>query len=785
MPWENVSNFFAVQASEFHPQRIYRAKTRGRFDSSDQLKFVDIGLMPLVEGEIGEAIGRLVERTVRQMRDDINLPQVTPAFGKWLFQCVFWLIAGKILKDKDVPRFRNAELSDPLDVFRLVSRHYDAVPIPIPIEGGLDALRRAAATIKDFSPLNNITTESLAYVYENTLVSRTTRAKLGTHSTPAWLVDYVLWRMTPWIEQIDPHLRHVFEPASGHSAFLVAALRTLRELHPGDMNEAERMRYMRKRIHGIEIDDFAREIGRLSLTLADIPNPDNWDLREGDMLKGRALTELAGSANVLLANPPFESISAAEGAAYRQSNVKLTYKNKTAEVLCRCFHAMPRDGVFGVVVPQSILINKSAKQIRNDLLWGFEISEICLFPDKVFQFSDVESALLIGQKRKPTTSSLVRYRRVRERGMEAFRLRSEATFEKLTVQSSFLFRTDYVLRVPELEDIWGALAQLPHLGSVADIGRGLEYKPDGECPAGELTISDERFNKAVRGFDVLDGELEVQIHGLPALRWISISKRVLRRRGTGAVTGKPQVLWNAAPVNRGPWRLKALIDRKGRAITGQFLSVRPKHTCSLEYLWAICNSPIANAYAYAHLGKRHNLVVHMRRIPIPDISTSQVLEVSTAVKEYFAGPSRQKLLSVDSTVLRLYDLSPRHERQLLELFRGFPRKGLPFDFGDYFPLDAAPTGRLADSAHMFDTDGLVLKRLPSWWAETNRRRVELIDKQLQGSLTAVEESELERIERRMDKALNEVAPLPPMPEGNGARSSNGSERPEHRGGRGA
>jgi len=117
---------------------------------------------------------------------------------------------------------------------------------------------------------------------------------------------------------------------------------------------------------------------------------------------------------------------------------------------------MPRDGVFGVVVPQSILINKSAKQIRNDLLWGFEISEICLFPDKVFQFSDVESALLIGQKRKPTTSSLVRYR-----GMEAFRLRSEATFEKLTVQSSFLFRTDYVLRVPELERYMGRARATP------------------------------------------------------------------------------------------------------------------------------------------------------------------------------------------------------------------------------------------------------------------------------------------------------------------------------------
>ena len=88
----------------------------------------------------------------------------------------------------------------------------------------------------------------------------------------------------------------------------------------------------------------------------------------------------------------------------------------------------------------------------------------------------------------------------------------------------------------------------------------------------------------------------------------------------------------------------------------------------------------------------------------------------------------------------------------MELFRGFPRKGLPFDFGDYFPSDAAPAARLADSEVHFGTDGLVLQQLPAWWADSNRRRVDLIDRQLEHGLTEAEAAELDQIERRMDRA---------------------------------
>jgi hypothetical protein len=45
---------------------------------------------------------------------------------------------------------------------------------------------------------------------------------------------------------------------------------------------------------------------------------------------------------------------------------------------------------------------------------------------------------------------------------------------------------------------------------------------------------------------------------------------------------------------------------------------------------------------------------------------------------------------MDAEVLRLYDLPPRLERELLDYFRGERRTGLPFLFPDYFPGDFNP-----------------------------------------------------------------------------------------------
>jgi hypothetical protein len=47
-------------------------------------------------------------------------------------------------------------------------------------------------------------------------------------------------------------------------------------------------------------------------------------------------------------------------------------------------------------------------------------------------------------------------------------------------------------------------------------------------------------------------------------------------------------------------------------------------------------------------------------------------------------------MRVDAEVLRLYDLPPRLERQLLDLFAGWRREGVPFAFLRYFSEDYVP-----------------------------------------------------------------------------------------------
>src|SRR5262245_51323203 len=113
--------------------------------------------------------------------------------------------------------------------------------------------------------------------------NRVRQAKIGSQGLSFHYlngyVDYIVWRLAPWIEEIALEDRHIFEPACGHAAFLVAAMRLLKDLHPSAASGS----YLRQRLHGIDIDDFALEIARLALTLADIPNPDGWDVKHMDM----------------------------------------------------------------------------------------------------------------------------------------------------------------------------------------------------------------------------------------------------------------------------------------------------------------------------------------------------------------------------------------------------------------------------------------------------------------------------------------------------------------------
>ncbi|HEY3937915.1 MAG TPA: N-6 DNA methylase [Bryobacteraceae bacterium] len=751
---KDVEAFFHENRSRFSPDAIYRAKTWGRFQTVYQLSFVDLGLMPIVEEQVGTGLSGLIERSVAAIKHRLGWAEISSEQGQWLLQSVFWLLSAKVLRDKQVPSFSDLDLLDVDDVFMRVGKHYGTSPVLSGSKRKLEALVDAAESIHQFSSLALTTTEALAYVYENTLISKQTRSALGTHSTPSFLVDFIVGNLVEWVREIPVNDRSAFEPACGHAAFLVSAMRLLTDLLPPDKaTPSRRGSYLRSRLHGTDIDSFALELARLSLTLTDIPNPDGWDLRARDMFVGDGLATQAQKNTILLANPPFDNFAQDDRRRYAEQASGVSFSNKATEVLWRTLAALPAGGVFGFVLPQTILHNDNAAALRKLILEEFELKDVCLFPDKVFSFSDAESAVIIGRRRQINGHATVFYRRLRERDLRSFKSDPSEVEAKPIAQSRFSEGTGYSLRLPDLEEVWTALRDHPILESTSGVVKGLDYKGT-DLPPGAVTYSNKRFAGAHFGFITFDRGLPIT--DLPKGHWMNLDANVIGSARSGTLTGTPQILLNYARASRGPWRLKALIDRQGHPVTSRFITVRPiEESLSLKTLWALLNGPVANAYAYSYLGKRDNIVGDIRRLPLPKRLSSATLDRAVAV--YWDAVARKVpqtelervLMHVDAEGLKLYDLPLALEQQVLCLFTGWRRVGVPFEQTRFLPEPLQ--GRLGLSQFL---------AMEGSWPATNQERGQLIDKNIAGTITAEERARLDVLQAYADYHLQKVSPRP-------------------------
>jgi hypothetical protein len=495
------------------------------------------------------------------------------------------------------------------------------------------------------------------------------------------------------------------------------------------------------------------ELARLSLTLTDIPNPDGWDLRTENIFVGDGLITQAQKNTILLANPPFDNFTQDDRRKYAQQASGVSFGNKAAEVLWRTLGSLPAGGVFGVVVPQTLLYSNSAAALRKLLVEEFELKDVCLFPDKVFSFSDAESAVIIGRRRQSYGHTSVSYRRLRERDLLPFKSDPFKVEPKQTAQSRFSEETGYSLRLPDLEEVWIALRENPILEGTSGVAKGLDYK-GRDLPFGAVTYSAKRFAGAHFGFIKFDRGLPIT--ELPDGKWMNLGANVIRSAQSGTVTGTPQVLLNYAPASRGPWRLKALVDKQGHPVTSRFITVRPiNESVSLETLWALLNGPVANAYAYSHLGKRDNIVADIRKLPLPKRLSAAALDRAVAV--YWDAVARKVpqtelerlLMHVDAEGLKLYDFPLALEQRILCLFSGWRRVGVPFEQTRFLPEPLQ--SRLGLSQFL---------TLEGSWSETNRERGRLIDKNIAGTITTEEQARLEILQAYADYHLQKVSPRP-------------------------
>ncbi len=732
--WADLGGFVREKKHELNPRAIYDAKLRRPTAKRLQMTFFDAGLMPAVEKERGETLLRLVEGEIASLAEQLGRRLNSPVAQEEVYRTVFWQLAAKILHDKRVPRFINIDLADADQVFDRMGEHHgegDRFP-PFGVRGrpAIDAM---AASIASCGSLADVSPEAIADVYENALLEKTVskararrgekrqsvRKELGIHGTPFVLINHMLSQLWPMLDVQSLAAPSVFEPACGHAPFLMRAMRWIRQWN--DAGEPTTSHdFMRKHLRGVEKEPFARQLAKLALTLADSPHGNSWAIKDGDMFASDILEKEASKARILLSNPPYEAFRAADRREYKRLGFEVTAQTKAVEMLKRTLPHLPAGGVFGVVMPVGVLHDKESKAVRQELLKGFDLSEISVFADNLFEHGDHEVAVLLGRKKKPrSTPPTLMYRRVREAGMAAFKERLAFSWEREVSPSRFVQNEDADLRVPELDEVWTYLLAGLRLDDVATIGQGLFHRGAG-LPANAWTVHDPPRPGDVVGFANVSDDLT--IFGLPTPVGLNLANSVVDRVVAGAPTGRPQVLLNYGPVARKPWKLKATLDEKGHALTSRFSAIRPRAGGpSALCLWALLNSPVANAFAYDMLGKRDILVGTMRTMPVPARSPAHEATIEHAAARYRAvaiakakaktaptnlftpstpatGPVptdaevRAALLAMDAAVLRAYDLPPRLERQLLDLFTGVERKGVGLDgpdgkstFRGYYP----------------------------------------------------------------------------------------------------
>jgi type I restriction-modification system DNA methylase subunit len=721
-----LKKFFAQYQKVFSPDSIFRAKNFGRVDNKYQLTFVDLGLMSVIEKQEGAYLSDLLVRINESLFRCFENIQIERSIYKWLFQAGFWLIGAKILKDKGVPGFVKLNLSDINNLVEKVHRHYNS-------ERRLDVTnirqrmsleKIAKEIVEPIQSLSHITTESLAYVYENSLVSIETRKAMGTHATPCWLVNYIVWQLVDWIEDIPEENRIILEPACGHAPFLTAGARILSFLYKGP--DEQRHTYLKNHLIGIETDPFAGEIARLALTLSDIPNADGWQIKDYDIYGTDILEQLAPKATILLSNPPFENFNKEEKKVYPS----LKTDNKAAEVLSRVFQYMQPGSVFGVILPQNFLHKKSLAGLRKTILDDFELRTICNLPDNVFSYAEHPCSVVLGRKSK--SRKRVSYVTVTKQQLPVFKDTYQAEHSSIS-KEELHHAENYTFKNLQLKNIWEYCKDYPKLDEHIEVGRGIEYKSAERSVS--KTKTNQHFQKGFARFKkyINNKEVDINIVDLPDTVWMSLDSKEIKNPRYGADIGKPQLLINYLRTSRTIWRIKGLFDWSGLPVTNNLLVARPRSDqFSLYVLWALINSPFTNAYIFDHCLERLNLEGVLRQMPVPYESQDLTL-LDTLSRNYCSlhNPNnysleneqsrRQKkdaLLSIDAEIMRLYDLPPMLEKRMLDCFSGYNRKGVDFEFKGYYPADFESCIPL----HIFiskEYQGSTVKNVTEW---VNRNR---------------------------------------------------------------
>jgi hypothetical protein len=694
IPAGGLNQYFQAKADQWRPSEVLRAKNISLRSDIRQVDFIDLGLIPAIEAEVGKKLDPLLREAVSEAEAVYQGRTGAKGDTREVFRLVFRVLAGKILHDRGVMGFR--ELGDEPNPAELLSKVADYYKDRAQVLGGQPEQQAVIGRLWPAFSFQNLSVEALAYIYENTLIDPNTRREQGIHSTPRSVAQYIVHRLP--LGDIPRDEVRIVEPCSGHGIFLVAALKRPRDLLPSSWGGKQRHDYFVKVLEGYEKDPFSVEVSKLCLLLADFPNPDGWRIKEADVFTSRDFERSLRQARVVLCNPPFENFEPTDPAR-RNHDLR-----KPIAVLNRVLSMIPAKGLLGFVLPRKFIDGRAYAETRGAVLRRFKGVEIVALPDSIFHTASLETCLLLGKVPGEGGSQVsVSFAEVTNRDREGF-LNEHAVSRRdsATKTDAEAIRG---LAVPPLSEIWDRLKSSPTLADAADIHRGVEWKqPFDE----KKYLSKTPKPDFVPGVNSAEGEFKC--FERPESIYLSARPDHRLWNAWDLPWNLPKVVMNAVRVSQvGPWKIAAFTDESEARYSQNFHCLWPKSSWTAKIIAAVLNGPVAAAFVAGRETGKHITKTVLARAPIPRLQADQAAAIERLVDAYLAtrkdstvpdlplwsagdeGPAaRRILLQIDAEVLRAYKLPPRLERLLLDYFRGAKRP-VPFEFGDYFPAGFTAT----------------------------------------------------------------------------------------------
>ncbi len=675
---EQVRATIIARRDEWNPDKVLRAKSIGFVNEFTQLDFFDAGLIPVIEDLFYSKLDKVLRDAIVSSELVYKEHNKDKLDHRSLFRLIFRLVAAKLLGDRNHPG--NWLSNNAQEVIEAVESFYSIPTDTLLSDRNVQDV--AWKKIRTAFSFKNLSVEALAYIYENTLVSRETRKKYGTHATTHFIAEYALQKLP--IEQISPDKRFIFEPFAGHAPFLIAGLERLRSLLPASISTEERHKYFVEMLAGMELDAFACEVARYSLILADYPNPNGWSIENDNFFTSSKLNSYLDKARIVLANPPYEDFEF--DGIQKGSSVYST--NQAVEALSRVLHHQPE--MFGFILPRSFIDGRMYLNARKQITDLYDNVSLVALPDNTFNFSEAETVFLIAHGRRTYqpqwTSALVKktdYEQFTYTGEPTWQIKASDSFIESQIYSS-----NPIFWYTPMQPVWDALVTLPLMGNFVDIHRGVEYNVPFQGNRQKLVSDTPRLGFIPGLISVTD---ELEPYTTDAFSYINIDSDKMRRNTHLLPWGDPKIITNGNRLSRGTWTIAATIDQGGLICLQNFYGVWSKGNLPLEIIAALLNSPIANAFLSTHNTSRRNKLETIKQIPIPNFRPSQIHLIVSLVRDYishreqwridphragyFERLCRGIIKQIDAEILSAYDLPPDAERELIRYFDGYKRPG--------------------------------------------------------------------------------------------------------------